>query len=257
MKKYYIKYLILIIVGSIIIGLAFYLFLSNYLDKKEIIVASRNLSAGEKINEEDLYFKEYYKNSLPENYLTDKEAAIGNIINIERKKDDYISKEMFDKEIKSNIFEKLSPGEVIITINIQYIEPILRELKIGNCISIISTILEKDSILSENFVYSDIDNVGSNEYLNRNNYFSTGLDYIDSTTFYLSENVIWVDGQIIVRNLEILFMEENINNSNKNILLNNNIDNNTSIYLKCNIKEAPIVARLTKNNDYKIIVENI
>ena len=108
MKKYYIKYLILIIIGSIIIGLAFYLFLNNYLDKKEIIVASRNLSAGEKINEEDLYFKEYYKNSLPENYLTDKEAAIGNIINIERKKDDYISKEMFGKEIKSNIFEKLS-----------------------------------------------------------------------------------------------------------------------------------------------------
>ena len=106
-------------------------------------------------------------------------------------------------------------------------------------------------------MYSDIDNVGSNEYLNRNNYFSTGLDYIDSTTFYLSENVIWVDGQIIVRNLEILFIEEDINNSNKNILLNNNIDNNTSIYLKCNIKEAPIVARLTKNNDYKIIVENI
>jgi len=256
MKKYYIKYLILIIIGSIIIGLSFYLFLNNYLDKKEIIVACRNLSAGEKINEEDLCFKEYYKSSLPENYITDKEAAIGNIINIERKKDDYISKEMFDKEIKSNIFEKLSPGEVVITINIQYMEPILRELRIGNCISIISTVVEKDSILSEKFVYSD-NNAENNEYSNRKNYFSTGLDYIDSTTFCLSENVIWVDGQIIVRNLEILFMEENINNSNKNILLNNNIDNNTSIYLKCNIKEAPIVARLTKNNDYKIIVENI
>jgi len=256
MKKYYLKYLILIIIGSIIIGLAFYLFLSNYLDKKEIIVVSRDLSAGEKINEGDLYFKEYYKNSLPENYLTDKEAAIGNIINIERKKDDYISKEMFDKEIKSNIFEKLSPGEVVITINIQYMEPILRELRIGNCISIISTVVEKDSILSEKFVYSD-NNAENNEYSNRKNYFSTGLDYIDSTTFCLSENVIWVDGQIIVRNLEILFMEENINDSNKNILLNNNVDNNTSIYLKCNIKEAPIVARLTKNNDYKIIVENI
>ena len=62
MKKYYIKYLTLVIIGSIIIGLAFYLFLNNYLDKKEIIVASRDISVGETINEEDLYFKEYYKN---------------------------------------------------------------------------------------------------------------------------------------------------------------------------------------------------
>jgi len=257
MKKYYIKYLTLIIIGSIIIGLAFYLFLNNYLDKKEIIVASRDISVGETINEKDLYFKEYYKNSLPENYLTDKEVAIGNIINIDRKKDDYISKEMFNKEIKSSIFEKLLPGEVIIAINIQYIEPILKELKTGSCISLISTAVEKDSILSENFIYPGINADGNDKYLGRSNYFPTGSDYIDSTTFFMSENIIWVDGQIIVRNLEILFMEENINNSNKNILLNNNIDSNTSIYLKCNIKEAPIVARLTKNSDYKIIVENI
>jgi len=256
MKKYYIKYLTLIIIGSIIIGLAFYLFLNNYLDKKEIVVASRDISVGEKINKEDLYFKEYYKNSLPENYLTDKEVAIGNIINIDRKKDDYISKEMFDNEIKSNIFEKLLPGEVMIAINIQYVEPILKELKTGNCISLISTAVDKDSILSENFIYSGINTDESDKYSGKSN-FSTGSDYIDSTTFYMSENIIWIDGQIIIRNLEILFMEENIDNSNKNILLNNNIDSNTSIYLKCNIKEAPIVARLTKNSDYKIIVENI
>ena len=63
-KKYYSKYLILAIIGSIIIGLAFYLLLNNYLDKKEIIVASRNINAGEKVSEGDLDFKEYYKNSL-------------------------------------------------------------------------------------------------------------------------------------------------------------------------------------------------
>ncbi|HEY0088523.1 MAG TPA: SAF domain-containing protein, partial [Candidatus Lokiarchaeia archaeon] len=60
MKKYYRKYLILAITGSIIIGLAFYLLLNNYLDKREIIVASRDINAGEKIGEDDLYFKEYY-----------------------------------------------------------------------------------------------------------------------------------------------------------------------------------------------------
>ena len=66
MKKYYRKYLILAIIGSIIIGVAFYLLLNNYLDRKEIIVASRDINIGEKIGEDDLYFKEYYKNSLPE-----------------------------------------------------------------------------------------------------------------------------------------------------------------------------------------------
>ena len=269
MKKYYIKYLILAIIGSIIIGLAFYLLLNNYLDKKEIIVASRNISVGEKINEEDLYFKEYYKNSLPENYMTNKEDVIGNIINVERKKDDYISKDMFDKEMKVGILENLLPGDVIMTVNIQYMEPILRELKIGNCISIVSTAEDKDLIFSENFEPSNISSVEGAEYLNQNNYdnyrndvtnrnkyFSTSKDYIDNTTFNLSENIILVNGQIIVRNLEILCMEENINNNNKNILLNNN-NNITSIYLKCSIKEAPIVAILTKNDDYKIIVENI
>lgn len=255
MKKYYIKYLTLIIIGSIIIGLAFYLFLNNYLDKKEIVVASRDISVSEKINEEDLYFKEYYKNSLPENYLIDKDVAVGNNINIDRKKDDYISKEMFDKETKSSIFEKLLPGEIMIAINIQHVEPILKELKAGNCISLMSTIVEKDSIFSEKFTYSGINADGSDKYSGRGN-FPVDSDYIDSATFEMSENIIWIDGQIIVRNLEILFMEENINN-NKNILLNSNNDSNTIIYLKCNIKEAPIVARLTKNSDYKIIVENI
>jgi Flp pilus assembly protein CpaB len=126
MKKYYRKYLILAIMGSIIIGVAFYLLLNNYLDRKEIIVASRDINIGEKIGEDDLYFKEYYKNSLPENYLVSKEDAIGNIINIERKKDDYISKDMFDKDIQISIFDNLLPGDVMIAVNIQYLEPILR-----------------------------------------------------------------------------------------------------------------------------------
>ena len=69
MKKYYWKYLILAIIGSVVIGLAFYLFLSNYLDREEIVIVSKDISAGEEIKEDDLNLKEYYKNSLPDNYL--------------------------------------------------------------------------------------------------------------------------------------------------------------------------------------------
>ena len=60
----------------------------------------------------------------------------------------------------------------------------------------------------------------------------------------------------MVRNLEIIFIEENIDSGNKNILINSS-NNTTSIYFKCSIEEAPIVARLTKDDDYKIVVENI
>ncbi|MBE3092384.1 MAG: SAF domain-containing protein [Actinobacteria bacterium] len=266
MKKYYRKYLILAIMGSIIIGVAFYLLLNNYLDRKEIIVASRDINIGEKIGEDDLYFKEYYKNSLPENYLASKEDVIGNIINIERKKDDYISKDMFDKDIQISIFDNLLPGDVMITVNIQYLEPILKELKKGNYISIVSTVEDKDLISSK---YFESLNINSAKYLNQDNYykdgdeisdinkyFSTGTDYIDNNTFDLSENIILINGQIVVRNLEIIYIEENVENNNKNILLSSS-NNTTVVYLKCSIKEAPIVARLTKDGNYKIIVEDI
>lgn len=271
MKKYYRKYLILAIMGSIIIGVAFYLLLNNYLDRKEIIVASRDINIGEKISEDDLYFKEYYKNSLPENYLVSKEDVIGNIINIERKKDDYISKDMFDKDVQISIFDNLLPGDVMIAVNIQYLEPILKELKKGDFISIVSTVEDKGLISSKYFEPLNINSAKYNsaKYLNQDNYykdgdeisdinkyFSTGSDYIDNNTFDLSENVILINGQIVVRNLEIICIEENVENNNKNILLNSS-NNTTVVYLKCSIKEAPIVARLTKDDNYKIIVEDI
>jgi hypothetical protein len=317
-KRYYSKYLILAIVGSAIIGLAFYLLLNNYLDKKEIIVASRNINAGERVSEDDLSFKEYYNNSLPENYLASKEEIAGKIINIERKKDDYISSDMFDKgKDEPGIFDSLSDGDVLMTVNVQYTEPILGELKAGDCISIVSTVYDKDLVytnytgfsaigntgnnnsislnqiseqeregsedeesneeINENYVNSedtsgknfnikDINNVDTNSgdmntgnisgenISNENNYFLMNGDYIDNATLKLSENVTLVNGQIIVRDLEIICIKKDVLSNNQNSFLNNSI---TSIYLKCNIKEAPFVAKLTKGDDYKIIVEDI
>jgi len=322
-KRYYRKYLILAITGSVIIGLAFYLLLNNYLDKKEIIVASRNINAGEKVGEGDVEFKEYYNNSLPENYLTDKEEVAGKVINIERRKDDYISSDMFDEaKAESGILDYLSDGDVLVTVNVQYAEPILKELKAGNFISIVSTVYDKDlmyvdyrgisgngnvnsinnsisfnqvggqngqkkegnkednesypssvdtgskNISSENISNRNVSsaadinngevssgNMNSENTSSKNNYFSIGGDYIDNATFKLSENIILVNGQVIVRNLEIMYIEKDVLNNDKNNFLNNSVV--TSIYLKCDIKEAPFIAKLTKNDDYKIIVEDI
>jgi len=321
-KRYYRKYLILAITGSVIIGLAFYLLLNNYLDKKEIIVASRNINAGEKVGEGDVEFKEYYNNSLPENYLTDKEEVAGKVINIERRKDDYISSDMFDEaKAESGILDYLSDGDVLVTVNVQYTEPILEELKAGNFISIVSTVYDKDlmyvdyrgisgngnvnsinnsisfnqaggqngqkkednkeddenyssgedtdskNISSENISNKDASsadinnseassgNMNSGNTSSRNNYFSIEGDYIDNVTFKLSENIMLVNGQVIVRNLEIMYIEKDVLNNDKNNFLGNSVI--TSIYLKCDIKEAPFIAKLTKNDDYKIIVEDI
>lgn len=266
MKKYYRKYLILAIIGSAIIGLAFYLLLSNYLDREEIIVMSRDIDVGEEIKQDDIYLKEYYKNSLPENYLTSKKDVTGKKINIERRKDDYISADMFGEEKNISIFDNLTPGDVLIAVNVQHLEPILEELKKGDCVSIVSTIVDKDFIPSE---YFESMNFNNSKYTNGYNYygeedgisdsskyFLIDKDYISKSTFELSENIILINGQVVIRNLEIVCLEKDINNSNNNILINSG-NNTTSVYLKCSIEEAPIVARLTKDDNYKIIMESI
>ncbi len=262
MRNYYKKYLILGIIGAIIIGAASYLFLSNYLDKEEILVAARDIMSGEKIVEDDLYFKEYYKNSLPDNYLRNKKKIIGKSINLVRLKDDYISEDMFYEEFEKNIFEFLSQGDVLIAIDVQYFEPILKELKVGDHISIISTVKDKDLAASE---YLDISEIRKGSYPEGNsssqtenavkNNFLTGKSYIDDNTFELSSNIILIDGQIIVRNLEIVSIKVDSNKSG-NILLSESSDT-VSIYFKCRIEEAPIIARLTKESDYKIIYESL
>ena len=81
-------------------------------------------------------------------------------------------------------------------------------------------------------------------------------DYIDINTLQLSENIISVEGQVIVRNLEIVYLEENLDTGNSNILISNN-EKSVDVYFKCKLEEAPLVARLTADNKYKIIFEKI
>ena len=69
MKNYFKRYLILAVVGAVIIGLAFYLLLNNYLDREKILVAAQDIKAGTEITIDDLDYMEFYKNSLPADYL--------------------------------------------------------------------------------------------------------------------------------------------------------------------------------------------
>jgi len=268
--NYYRKYLALAILGALIIGAAFYLFLNNYLDRQEILVAAREISRGEKIEEDDLCFKEYYKNSLPGEYLVSKEEVVGNIINIDREKDDYISSVMFTDELSKNILDNLAEGEILIAINVQYPEPVLEELRVGRYISIVST--EKDQDVSEigyyntnlnNNYFESSTNASDDKYTsgtrgcNMYENINTGAsrDYLDVNSFQLSRDILLVDGQWIVRNLEVISIEEYVSSSGNMIISSSG--SSISIYIKCDIKKASIIARLTQDNKYKIVIESL
>lgn len=258
MKNYYKRYLILAITGAIIIGLAFYLLLNNHLDREKILVAAADIEAGTKMTEDRLTYKEYYKNSLPKDYLLSAEGIIGNTINICRKENDYISSDMFGQDGKDeNILSNLDEGDVVIAIEIQYPEPILNKLKNGDIVSIVSTSKDKDFLLENfNIGRNDLESTGSTYFSESSNMGYLSGSYINMNTFNLSKNIISIDGQIVIRNLEIVSLQEDVDRSNNNILINNN-SRTSNIYFKCGLEEAPIIARLTADNEYKIIFEKI
>ncbi len=268
--NYYRKYLALAILGALIIGAAFYLFLNNYLDRQEILVATREISSGEKIEEDDLCFKEYYKNSLPGEYLVSKEEVVGNIINIDREKDDYVSSAMFSDEPGKNILDNLAEGEILIAINVQYPEPVLEELKVGRHISIISTEKDRDvsgigyynASLNKDYLESSAnasDDKNTSEARSYSMYENintgAGRDYLDANSFQLSRDVLLIDGQLIVRNLEVISIEEYVSSSG-NMLISSS-GSSVSLYIKCDIRKASIIARLTQDNKYKIVIESL
>ena len=258
MKNYFKRYLILAIAGAIIIGLAFYLLLNNYLDREKILVAAQDIKAGTRITVDDLGYMEFYKNSLPTDYLLSEEGIIGNTISIERRKGDYISIDMFDKKAESSdLFSSLENGDVIIAVEIQHPEPILKKLKNGDIVSIVSTIRDKD-FLQENFqsglINNENDNIAELDITSyKDHSFSS---YIEMNTFPLSKNIVSIDGQIIIRNLKIVNLQKDTGESNKSLLINNEADS-MEIYFRCSLEEAPMIARLTADSKYKIIYEKL
>ena len=151
----------------------------------------------------------------------------------------------------------LKSGDVIIAVEIQHPEPILKKLKNGDIVSIVSTIRDKD-FLQENFqpglINNENDNISDLDITSYKDYsFSS---YIEMNTFPLSKNIVSIDGQIIIRNLKIVNLQKDTGESNKSLLINNEADS-IEIYFRCSLEEAPIIARLTADSKYKIIYEKL
>jgi len=258
MKKYYKRYFFLAVTGAAIIGLAFYLLLNNYLDREAILVAAKDIEAGTIISIDDLGYCEFYKNSLPENYLLSGEDIIDKTIGVERRKGDYISIDMLDHEIKENdLFHFLEDGKVIISVRVQHPEPLLQELKNGDIVSIVSTIRDQDFLQpSLSPVPTIIEKHVNEQFPGFDNISLQQNDYINTNTFELSKNILSIDGQIIIRNLQIADMQKSIEENNSNILINNDT-NSIDLYFICELEEAPLIARLTADSKYKIIYERL
>jgi hypothetical protein len=241
----YKKYLWLAVVGALIIGAGTYLFLSNYLDRQEIIVAAKDINVGDFISGTDICIKTYLKSALPKNYLTKKSDLIGKVVMIDRKEDDPITNDIFEKTPSQSIVDSLKKEEVLLALNVSYTEPILDELQKGSTISIVSTEMDKD--LANSFYYGNSSiNEGLKDDNNENNYLNTDA-------LQVSEKIVVVSSQIVIRNLEIVEIKK-ITNKEKNVISNNAKDI-YYIYIKCSIKEAPLISRITKEDKYQIIVE--
>ena len=269
MNYSYKKYVVLAILGSLIIGIAVYLFLNSYLEKIGIIVLKEDIAEGQIVKESSITTGYYLKNSLPEGYIENKEDAIGKPISTDRFKGDYLTKEMFKKENEGDLLKKLSSDEALISINIDLKEKITDELKVNQMIMLVST--EKNKEFEDLFYKNNLnasklpakeDSIISGSDAVINNYdvdaankdLNISRDYLETSTFEISKNASLIDGYLIIKNIEVLFIKNFQDKSNG--LISNSGNNLTTIYLKCNINEAPYIAGLTSGGKYKIIIGN-
>ncbi len=335
------KYLALALTGAVIIGAGTYILLNSYFERINIAVAAGDIEKNSKIEEKDVRMLPYYKQALPEGYISEKSEIIGMLIKAERKAGDPLTSGLFaGDDIVKSLFEGLKEGEVLMAINLNYQEPLMDELKIGNNISIVSTEKEKDSnyyfaggqVTSDAYGTStDIAAAGSPEttvggtldetaessssevaeiapdetaessstktagnitdkttettvvetaivtiseitdettkenegskpdensgMVKSENAGGTGKSIIDLNSFSLAENIIIVDGQIIIKNLKIVDIKETDAESNGLIASKNK--STWCIFVKCSIKEAPVISRITKEDKYKIFLEKV
>lgn len=260
MNVFYKKYLLLAVIGALIIGIGSYLFLSKYLDRQEIIVASKDIKKGEKIEDSSLIFRQYLKSSIPEGYIVDKSKLVGKIIRIDRKKNDPISMEMFSDSTVVNKVDSIKPGEILIAIDLKYFEPLADDLKEGCMISIISTQRDKE-LMDQINSYQILKNQITENQLQNNiiqgsaEKNAAGNDFLDDNSYKLSDKIFMEEGQIIIRNLEVVSIRK-ITDKESNVLISSN-KSNSCIYIICSIKEAPFVSFITKEDKFKLVVEKI
>jgi hypothetical protein len=327
------KYLALALAGAVILGVGTYILLNNYFEKINIAVAAVDIEKNSKVEEKDIRMLPYYKQALPEGYVSEKSEIIGMIIKAERKTGDPLSTSLFsDEDTTKSMFEGLAEGEVLMAINLNYQEPLMDELNIGNNISIVSTEKEKDSNyypdgsqdtsgaygnsiniaaasaaeITADDISSETGSTSANETTDSSSNKgaksapsetaesvstettvgstdeiaivtldetsggttdgnigsapdettgSTVKSIIDLNSFSLAENIMIIDGQIIIKNLKIVDIKKTDTESNGLISAKNK--SSWCIFIKCSIKEAPVISRITKEDKYKIFLEKV
>jgi hypothetical protein len=234
------KYFILAVAGAIIIAAGLYLMLDNYFEKVEIIVAGRSLPENTVIERQDISKMQYFKNSLPKGYITDENLVIGRVLAVPRQPMDPVTEAVFTADPGENIVAALKENEVMLALNIDSAEPIYKKLLQGSRISIVSS--QKDK--------------GFESFSNNSSSVLMEIvegSYVESSIFKLSKNIIAVDGQIVIKNLEIVNLEKSTGDAAKGFATSS--AESLSVFIKCDIKEAPFISRVTKDNNYKIVLE--
>jgi len=242
------KYIILAVIGALILGAGTYFLLNIYFERVSIVAAKTIIEKGQKIKPEDLTLIQYYKGSLPEGYKTSQEEIIGRVAAVKRCAGDPVTEAVF-AEAKSGVqkLEQLSKGEILIAINLSYYEPLVETITAGNKICIVSTKKEEKgySAYGENY----LQNTG-NAYPGSNNAENAG-----TSTYQLSGNVIIIDEQIVIKNLVVIDIIKK--EASDNNFLAAGDKNSYSLLVKCNLNEAPVLSRITKEDDYKIFLEKL
>jgi len=243
------KYIILAVIGALILGAGTYFLLNIYFERVSIVAAKTIIEKGHKIKPEDLTLIQYYKGSLPEGYKTSQEEIIGRVAAVKRCAGDPVTEAVF-AEAKSDVqkLEQLSKGEILIAINLSYYEPLVETITAGNKICIVSTKKEEKgySAYGENY----LQNTG-NAYLAGNAVETSA----NTSNYQLSGNVIIIDEQIVIKNLVVIDIIKK--EAADNNFLAAGDKNSYSLLVKCNLNEAPVLSRITKEDDYKIFLEKL
>ena len=144
--------------------------------------------------------------------------------------------------------DTLAEGELIFALSISSGEPLISQLKAGSRITIISTEKEKYEMVA----YKDPDTFSGDE---ENPSYTGTADYLDLNSYILSDSIMVIDRQLIIRNLEVV--EARISENEDEDFFIDSGKNAASVYLKCGIKEASILSRVTKDENYKIFLEKM
>jgi hypothetical protein len=167
---------------------------------------------------------------------------------------------MFSDSVSTNKINNIKTGEVLIAIDLKYFEPVIDDLKEGCMISIISTQRDKE-LMDQLESYQILENqLTGNQLQNNSIQRSTGKNtgnnsFLEDNSYQLSEKIFIEEGQVIIRNLEVVSIRK-ITDKENNLLINNN-KSNSCIYLICSIKEAPFISLITKEDKFKLVVEKI